>query len=104
MASISDCLDYGLVATPAKKAKRERAPARQSGEVWLDENVILCACPDCRAPMSVRLWLMMADCWRCSTTIELSQEQERQVEELLARRQPPQVPSPPPAPPPIQPA
>jgi hypothetical protein len=37
--------------------------------------------------MSVRLWLMMADCWRCGTTIELSDAQERQVEQLLAERE-----------------
>src|SRR5437762_3968100 len=76
---------------------------RRPGEIWLDGNVILCACPDCKAPMSVRFWLMMADCWRCGTTIELSEEQERQVEQLLAHREPPALVSPPPTPPPIQP-
>src|SRR5262245_34460247 len=75
--------------------------ARSPGEIWLDGNVILCACPDCRAPMSVRLWLMMADCWRCGTTIELSEEQERQVEQLLAQRPP--RPAPPLPPPPLAP-
>jgi Squalene-hopene cyclase C-terminal domain len=75
---------------------------RAPGEIWLDGNAILCACPDCRAPMSVRFWLMMADCWRCGTTIELSEEQERQVEQLLTERQPPPTspPAPPPQPPP----
>jgi hypothetical protein len=62
---------------------------RSPGEIWLDGNVILCACPDCRAPVSVRLWLMMADCWQCGASIELSEAQERQVEQLLAERQPP---------------
>jgi class 3 adenylate cyclase len=39
---------------------------------WLDGDALMCACPECRAPMSVRLWLMVADCWRCQTSIELS--------------------------------
>src|SRR5687768_8322626 len=39
---------------------------------------------------------MMADCWRCATTIELTEEQERQVEQLLAARD--QHPTPPPVP------
>jgi hypothetical protein len=74
---------------------------RTPGEVWLDGNVILCACPDCRAPVSVRLWLMLADCWQCGAAIELSEAQERQVEQLLAERelQPPPPPRPIPAPP-----
>src|SRR4051812_23239458 len=62
---------------------------RLSGQIWLDGNAIFCACPDCRAPMSVRYWLMLADCWRCGTSIELTEEQERQVERLLAEREPP---------------
>ncbi|MBN1851437.1 MAG: terpene cyclase/mutase family protein [Pirellulales bacterium] len=35
-------------------------------------GVVGCACPDCGAPMSVRLWLMTADCWQCSRSIDLS--------------------------------
>src|SRR4051812_48660378 len=61
-------------ATP----RREYAP----GTIWLDGAVILCACPECRAPMCVRLWLMIADCWNCGTSIELSEEQEREVQRL----------------------
>src|SRR5438477_3453864 len=56
---------------------------RLPGEIWLDGNAIFCACPDCRAPMSIRFWLMLADCWRCGTSIALNEEQERQVERLL---------------------
>jgi len=44
--------------------------------------------------MSVRYWLMLADCWRCGTSIELSEEQEREVERLLAVRTPPAMPPP----------
>jgi hypothetical protein len=57
---------------------------RNSGRFWLDGDAVFCACPDCSAPMSVRLWLLIADCWRCGTTIELTEEQEREVERLLA--------------------
>ena len=27
--------------------------------------------------MSIRLWLLVADCWMCGTSIELTEEQER---------------------------
>jgi hypothetical protein len=59
---------------------------RAAGEFWLRGDVILCACPECRAPMSIRLWLMLADCWNCGTSIELSEAQERAVRRLLAQR------------------
>ena len=59
---------------------------RNAGEIWLDGESIFCACPDCRAPMSIRFWLMVADCWRCGASIELSEEQEREVQRLLAER------------------
>jgi hypothetical protein len=36
--------------------------------------------------MSVRLWLMVADCWRCQTSIELTEEQEREALRLLQKR------------------
>lgn len=52
--------------------------------MWLNGDVLMCACPDCRAPMSVRQWLMVADCWQCGTSIELTEEQERQAQRLLA--------------------
>ena len=60
--------------------------ASADGSIWLRGDVIMCACPDCSAPMSIRLWLMLADCWRCATTIELDEEQEREVERLIKRR------------------
>jgi Squalene-hopene cyclase C-terminal domain len=64
---------------------------------WLDGNVLMCLCPECRAPMSVRLWLMVADCWSCGISIELNDEQIREVERVLAV---PQVATPAPIPPP----
>ena len=30
-----------------------------------------CGCPDCGAPLTVRAWLGLADCWNCSTSISL---------------------------------
>jgi len=65
------------------------AEGRQDGSatIWLDGNVLACACPECGAPMSIRLWLCMADCFRCGTSIELTAEQERQAARLLAARE-----------------
>jgi hypothetical protein len=57
------------------------------GEMWLDGEVLACSCPQCQAPMSVRLWLMVADCWRCGTSIELTAEQEQMALRLLRERQ-----------------
>lgn len=63
-------------------------PAQPAAEsFWFDGDVLMCGCPDCRAPMSVRLWLMIADCWQCGTSIELSEEQEREVQRLLDQRE-----------------
>jgi hypothetical protein len=38
--------------------------------------------------MTVRLWLMIADCWNCGASIELSEEQEREARRLLQRHAP----------------
>ena len=72
----------------------------ETGRVWLNGDVLMCACPDCAAPMSIRLWLMVADCWLCGTSIELDEEMEREARQLLAERnagEVPQEPSPVPA-------
>jgi hypothetical protein len=64
------------------------SPAASSGGMfWLEGDALMCACPDCSAPMSVRLWLMIAECWRCGTIIELSQEQEREAMRLVQERE-----------------
>ncbi len=54
--------------------------------VWLDGDAVMCTCPECHAPMSIRLWLMIADCWRCGTSVELTEEQEREVIRLLQQK------------------
>ncbi len=64
-----------------------RGESAAPGMFWLDGDSLLCACPDCRAPMSVRLWLLVADCWRCRTSIELTEEQEREALRLLKQRE-----------------
>lgn len=67
---------------------RSSSPAAASpGEIWLDGGVLACACPECGAPMSIRLWLGLADCWRCGTSIELTDEQEEQARRLMQRWQ-----------------
>jgi hypothetical protein len=53
---------------------------------WLNGDVLMCACPDCAAPMTVRLWLMVADCWRCETSVELTEQQQRAARRLLDRQ------------------
>ncbi len=53
-----------------------------AGPVWLSGNVVMCQCPECLAPVSVRLWLMIADCWACDSAIELSYEQQQAARQL----------------------
>lgn len=53
---------------------------------WVEGNSLFCACPGCSAPLSVRLWLLTADCWQCDTRIELTREQQQAVEEMLQTR------------------
>jgi len=62
------------------------AAGGESG-IWLDGDVLACTCPDCGAPMSIRLWLMVADCFRCGACIELSEDQQREAERLLAEHE-----------------
>lgn len=69
---------------------------------WLNGGVLACACPACGAPMTVRLWLMMADCWRCNASLELTEEQEREALELIASVEPTLLASPPAASPPVE--
>lgn len=51
-------------------------------------NVVSCACPDCGAPMSVRVWLGLAGCWRCRCEIELDSEQVETLARELERTAP----------------
>jgi hypothetical protein len=73
--------------SPPEPAMGAPESVRPGGSLWLEGDVLMCACPDCSAPMSVRLWLMIADCWQCHTSIELTEEQEREVQRLLQARE-----------------
>lgn len=73
-------------APPTIPGASSSSLARRPGAMWLDGDVLMLPCPDCCAPMSVRLWLMIADCWRCGTSIELSEEQQREAERLVRER------------------
>ena len=70
----------------AAAASGSRKPTKP-GSVWLEGDVLMIACPDCHAPMAVRIWLMAADCWNCGISVELSEEQEREAQRLLAERE-----------------
>lgn len=84
-------LDYGAINLGDGKSATSLADApldadAQSDMFWFSGDVLMCACPECSAPMTVRIWLMVADCWRCETSIELTEEQEREARRLLERR------------------
>ncbi len=70
-------------------------PGKPNRDLWLNGDVLACACPDCGGPMSIRVWLMTADCPLCSASIELTPEQRRQAEKLLGRKLDPVPPAPP---------
>jgi hypothetical protein len=36
--------------------------------------------------MTIRLWLLIADCWKCGISVELTEEQQREAQQLLERR------------------
>ena len=72
---------------PLPKSYLYRAPrakhvvgVESSDGIQIDSNSMLCHCPDCGAPMAVRVWLMLADCWSCGICIELTELQRRLVE------------------------
>ena len=67
-------------------AEDEEKLVSADGSFWIEGEVLMCACPDCSAPMSIRIWLMVADCWQCGTSIELTEEQEREAKRLLDRK------------------
>lgn len=75
------------------------------GDIWLSGTSLLCACPDCAAPMTIRIWLRLADCWRCHSSISLTEEQYRAARELEQQAEPIRTPKPSlPVPPPSLPA
>jgi len=81
-ASHDSSIDYAFEALPTG-GPPAGVLTSADGTIWLDGDVLACACPDCGAPMSIRLWLMVADCFRCGASIELTEEQEREALRLL---------------------
>ena len=59
-----------------------------TGDIWVSGNVLLCQCPDCAAPMTIRLWLELADCWRCNSSIQLTAEQMEVARQLVSASAP----------------
>lgn len=100
MASTSESdssVERPLVGDSFARSLRNSASA---SHIWLDGDVLACACPDCNAPMTIRIWLSLAECRMCGAAVELTEEQERAARQLLEAREAPQpkpaVPRPPP--------
>ena len=75
-------------AAPASlvgEAVAENTGTMRVGDFWLEGDSIMCACPDCSALISIRHWLMIADCWRCNSSVLISEQQEREIRQLLDR-------------------
>ncbi len=53
------------------------------GPIWVEGSAVLCACPDCAAPMTLRISLAMANCWRCEACVELTAAQRRALQQAL---------------------
>ncbi len=79
--------DFGIGPSPQHPGTGRPSGSEAAETIYLDGGVLACACPDCGAPMSIRLWLMVADCWRCGCSIELSEEQEREALRLLQEQE-----------------
>lgn len=86
MATADHDSSLDLASTPLDNVSASKT-ASASQEIWLDGDVLACECPDCGAPMSIRLWLMVADCWRCGASIELTEQQEQEALRLLRQRE-----------------
>ena len=74
----------------------------KDGDIWLAGSALLCSCPDCNAPMTIRVWLGLADCWRCPTSLSLTEEQIHAVNQLTQKAKPARSPAALPVPPPAR--
>lgn len=67
------------------------------GPIKFDGSALLGKCPDCDAPMTIRLWLGLADCWRCPASVALDERIVEAIEKQVdAKRR--ELPKPPPMP------
>ncbi|MEM9942702.1 MAG: prenyltransferase/squalene oxidase repeat-containing protein [Planctomycetota bacterium] len=60
----------------------------EAGEIWIAGNSLLCRCPDCGAPMTVRIWLGLADCWQCDSSVALTTQQVSEARRFMDLPQP----------------
>ena len=71
--TVQPSLSGAFIAGPTAGRYAENVSELDSHPAAIDTSVYACACPECGAPMSVRLWLATADCWRCETSIALGE-------------------------------
>ena len=95
-------VDYPLPRDPHADSGIDKFSTEPTLQFTLVGDVLGCACPDCNSPMSVRVWLMVADCWACGCSIELSEEQEQQALRLLEQEHAPPAELPRFVPPPVE--
>ncbi len=56
------------------------------GPVSFNGSALLCKCPDCNAPMTIRLWLGLADCWRCPASVALDERIIAQISSAVEKK------------------
>jgi len=67
------------------------------GPISFNGSALLCKCPDCAAPMTIRLWLGLADCWRCPASVALDERIVAQISTAVKEKRR-ELPKPPPSP------
>ena len=45
---------------------------RSASEHRGNDDSLICGCPGCGAPLSIRRWLMSADCWQCGISVAVA--------------------------------
>ncbi len=83
----------GSISDLDPEETRSHCVETATGEFWVAGNTVLCACPDCSAPMTVRISIGLADCWRCDCAIELTKEQLTAVQQAVANQTTPPSPA-----------
>ena len=63
-------------STPSTLSQTSKIPEENSPILRAD--VLACRCPECGYPLSVRMWLAVADCWQCGLSIAITEEWLRQ--------------------------
>ncbi|MCA9213124.1 MAG: terpene cyclase/mutase family protein [Planctomycetales bacterium] len=41
--------------------------------VGVNGKTLLCKCPECSAPLSIRVWLLTVNCWRCGASVAIDE-------------------------------